>query len=398
MKRPIFLLLILFSVGIWLCGKMQAQPAVDSSATISLLTSSPWEKETYALFGHSAIRLQDSTKKLDLVFNYGMFDFNRPHFIYHFVRGETDYYLGATDYLDYEIEYRMRGLEVTEQTLNLNKEEKNAIWYALIENYAPEYRQYRYNFFFDNCATRPLNIIANNLYGRLDIPEPDTAYTYRQFVEQCTKNFPWLTYGINLVLGSEADVVAGIPQMMFLPANLMKGFEKAEIISPQGNKRPLVAKQETIIEGEQKTHAAPSFITPGFVALLSLAITLALALTAKRRNTLFKIWQALLFFAAGVGGILLYFLSFFSEHPCIFPNWNILWLQPLQLIVPLLSLVKTPSKVLYIYHFINFAALLIFMAASPFIGQTIPPASILFALSMTICSVRYIYNVKKNIG
>ena len=397
MKQYIFLLLIL-STCFYPCNKIQAQPAIDSSATVSILTSSPWDEATYALFGHSAIRLQDSTKNLDLVFNYGMFDFNRPHFIYHFVRGETDYYLGATSYLDYEIEYRMRGQEVIEQTLNLTKGEKNAIWYSLIENYAPENRQYRYNFFFDNCATRPLNIVAGNLYGMIDIPQPDTACSYRQFVEQCTKEFPWLTYGINLVLGSKADTIAGIPQMMFLPSNLMKGLEKAEIVTPEGNRRPLVAKQETIIEGEQKAHAPSSPITPDLVALLTLAITITLALAAKKQNNLFKIWQALLFFAAGIAGILLYFLSFFSEHPCIFPNWNIAWLQPLQLIVPLLVMVKKASKFLYIYHFINFAALLIFMAASPFIEQTIPSASILFALSMAICSARYIlFNISKRV-
>ncbi|MDD6209900.1 MAG: DUF4105 domain-containing protein [Bacteroidales bacterium] len=380
----------------------QAQNPLTPSASVSLLTSSPWDEEAYALFGHTSLRVRDDSQGIDLVFNYGLFDFDKPHFIYHFVRGETDYQLGASDFLNYEIEYHMRNLEVTEQVLNLSLPEKNTLWKKLLENYRPENREYRYNFFFDNCATRPLRLVENSVEGKVTFAPFDTTYTFRQLVEQCTGSFKWLTYGINLVLGAPADDTADTQQTMFLPYYLMKGFEKADIVQPDGNIQPLVARQNILIQSEPDDYANVEFgfpqMSPLTASVLLLIATILLAAVSLKKNIPFGIYESILFGIAGTGGIILFFLSFFSEHPCIFPNWNILWLQPLQWIVPIIHLVKRRGKLLYFYHFINFVALLSFVVAAPFIKQTVPPASVLFVLSLMICSVRYLYYFKKHSG
>lgn len=113
---------------------------------VSLLTSAPYEGEVYTLYGHAALRIQGEEQKLDLVFNYGLFSFSQPNFIYRFAKGETDYMLGACRYADYIVEYQMRGSTVTEQVLNLTPDECRAIWQALEVNYQPQNRTYRYNF------------------------------------------------------------------------------------------------------------------------------------------------------------------------------------------------------------------------------------------------------------
>ncbi|UKI45682.1 MAG: DUF4105 domain-containing protein [Phocaeicola vulgatus] len=121
--------------------------AEEEGLQISLLTSSPYEGEVFTVYGHAALRVKDDAHKLDYVFNYGIFSFSQPHFIYRFAKGETDYMLGACRYSDYMIEYQMRGSSVTEQKLNLSPEESQRLWLALSVNYEPQNRTYRYNFF-----------------------------------------------------------------------------------------------------------------------------------------------------------------------------------------------------------------------------------------------------------
>ena len=91
---------------------------LSDAAEISLLTCSPSDEEAYTLYGHTAIRVRDphpasdSMRPIDFVFNYGLFDFSKPHFIYRFARGETDYMLGGNDFEQFLVAYRARGSEV----------------------------------------------------------------------------------------------------------------------------------------------------------------------------------------------------------------------------------------------------------------------------------------------
>lgn len=136
---------LLFCLLFNLIMPLHAQ-SLGRNAQVSLLTSSPYEGEVFTLYGHTALRIQDNEHKVDYVFNYGIFSFSKPNFIYRFAKGETDYMLGVMKYEDYIVEYQMRGSTVTEQILNLQQEEKEWLWAALIENYKPENREYRYNF------------------------------------------------------------------------------------------------------------------------------------------------------------------------------------------------------------------------------------------------------------
>ena len=381
-------------------GGARAQSRLSSEATISILTSSPWNEEVYALFGHTALRVKDKSQELDLVFNYGLFSFNKPNFMYHFVKGETDYQLGATDFSGYAIEYQLNNLEVVEQVINLTDEEKNTLWNALLVNFSPENREYRYNFFHDNCSTRPFYLINESIGGSLELAPLKETLTWRDLINGCTADFSWLTYGINLVVAQPADEVIDKYQILFLPYHLMKALESTTVATPDGCGYPLLKEQAVIIasepDNEEEAFNPASLLTPAVVTGLLLIILLLLAYSKKTGTKTFKAIAYTLFTIAGIGGCVVFFLSFFSEHPAMFPNWNLLWLQPLQLIVPAWSLVKSQSKMLYCYHFINFAMLLFFIAASPFIKQAVPLASVFLVLSLMLCSVRYLYYFKRS--
>ena len=216
MKRTILyplltLYLLIFSNG-------QAIASDNDSIRLSLLTCAPGE-EIYSLFGHTAIRYEDPVNGIDAVFNYGLFSFNTPNFILRFSLGETDYQLGATDYAHFAAEYAFDGRSVWQQTLNLSKEEKAELIRLLQENYLHENRVYRYNFFYDNCATRPRDKIEESIDGKVIYPaEPqDGSLSFRDIVHQYCKGHPWARFGIDLCIGSEADRPITQRQMMFAP-------------------------------------------------------------------------------------------------------------------------------------------------------------------------------------
>gem|GEM_PF-4059010 len=200
MTKSIFL----FLLGILSLSAM-AQPKLSEEARISLMTSAPYDEEVFTVYGHAALRIYDPKQNIDYIFNYGIFDFSKPNFIYRFAKGETDYKLGVADFQDYVIEYQMRGSDITEQVLNLTQEEKEHIWDALLINYRPENRVYRYNFFFDNCATRPAAILEKEINGSVDYQYPYQSQTFRDLINYCTRNHPWLTFGCDLALGSPTD-------------------------------------------------------------------------------------------------------------------------------------------------------------------------------------------------
>ena len=222
-----------------------AQVSLSDTARISLLTSSPYEEEVFTVYGHAALRVHDPERKVDYVFNYGIFDFSKPNFIYRFAKGETDYRLGVVNYTDYVIEYQLRGSTITEQELNLTTAERQRLWEALVENYRPENRVYRYNFFFDNCATRPAALIEK-VVGQVDYHYPYTAQTFRSLINYCTRHHAWLTFGCDLALGSPTDQEATLHEMLFLPDYLREAFAKAEIINAKGQHLPLVNKKQVI--------------------------------------------------------------------------------------------------------------------------------------------------------
>ncbi|HKL96496.1 MAG TPA: DUF4105 domain-containing protein, partial [Paludibacteraceae bacterium] len=138
MKKTLVLLISLFA---WFISSAQ----LSESSQISLLTCEPGEA-TYAKFGHSAIRINDPELGVDIVFHYGIFDYNTEWFIAKFVKGATDYEVGVLPINIFLGEYQKRGSSVYEQVLMLNQTQREELYEALWENYEPENRKYRYNF------------------------------------------------------------------------------------------------------------------------------------------------------------------------------------------------------------------------------------------------------------
>ena len=302
-------------------------PPMDS-IEFSLLTCQPHD-EVYSLYGHTAIRYHElKLGGLDLAFNYGVFDFKKPHFVARFVFGLTDYELGAYPYKYFVKEYRRFGSMVTEQVLNLTDEEKMALHDALAINLRPENKIYRYNYFYNNCTTKARDIIESCINGEVEYTGRE-GYTpsYRDMVHSMTKNNPWSRFGNDLLLGIKADWKTDLRQQEFLPGNLLYDFDHAQIYS-NGNYRPLIKERRIAVPAGVQIIESGFPLSPLACAAILLAVGLVIFFFEWRKKRVFVLWDVLLMIVTGTIGIVLT-LMLFSQHPTVSLNLQIILCNPL---------------------------------------------------------------------
>ncbi|MDR1594336.1 MAG: DUF4105 domain-containing protein [Prevotellaceae bacterium] len=380
---PILLIcLIPFAAG--------AQLRLSDSAYISLLTCDPFDDMAYTLYGHTALRINDPEQRIDVVYNYGVFDFTAPNFLYRFAKGELNYKLGISRFVHFFDEYSERKSGITEQILNLTKEEKQKTIDALQINYLPENRVYLYNFLFDNCSTRPRILLEKTISGTVEYPEILQPTTFRTIVHRCNINHRWLTFGIDLALGAPLDDSIGQNPQLFIPEYLMQVFGQAKIIQPDGNVRDLVSETRKLAPSYPFVEQ-PLDSNPAVVLWLAFALVALISFVEWRSRRYFRMFDALLFFVYGLTGCLLFFLSFISIHPAVFPNFSMIWAHPLHIILAVALFVKPLKKFAGYYMTINGILLLLFIIGWNFFPQQFNPA--FFPLALILCLRSLLYGV-----
>ena len=328
--KRLLLLVITLTISV-LNGFSQDSDPMDS-VEVSLITCSPHE-EIYSLYGHSAIRWHDlrqegPTKGQDLVFNWGMFSFSKPFFVLRFVFGLTDYELVCMNANTFWPYYKKWGSSVTEQVLNLTADEKRKLQQALAENLRPENRVYRYNFFYDNCSTRPRDIIEKNLNGKVIWSEQEgRQVSFREMVRECNRNHLWSKAGNDILLGLKADKSTNRIEQEFLPANLMTDIARAQVYE-NGTYRPLVLEQRSIVPPGVQLIEPDWIMTPTQLAILLLILSVAITWIEWRRKKTFKWLDVFLMGIQGLAGIALTAMLF-SQHPTTTLNLNYLLFNPL---------------------------------------------------------------------
>jgi hypothetical protein len=356
MKQFLLIVCILLSFS-----RLDAQQVtVGDSAVVSLITCSPGE-EVYSKFGHTAIRVKDKINNVDVVFNYGIFSFETEHFYYKFIKGETDYQLGIYDTNFFLPEYAERNSMVWEQVLNLTSAEKKNLVATLLENYEPQNRIYRYNFVFDNCSTRPRDKITSSVDGYIRYHQTSEPTTFRRWVGDYVGTDTWLKFGIDLIFGIDADAVASQKESQFLPEVLMSDFQEAEIVTLDGKSRKLVEKSATVLVDKKHVETTTSIFdfllkplaVSLFLLILGVLITL-LDIKYKKHN---KIFDSILLFITGIAGVIAFYLMVFSTHPLVASNLNILWINPLNMIVAFLIWIKPLRKILFVCGILNLGLL-----------------------------------------
>lgn len=376
-------------------GLVTVSKAVELStqAQVSILTCGPGG-ELYSIFGHTAVRVQDPNTGMDLVFNYGTFDFNTEGFYVKFVRGKLDYMLSASSFNDFIETYKQEDRSVSEQVLLLTFSEKQAVMNFLEQNYKGNNKYYKYDFFYDNCTTRVRDLLSKVLGKSVVWNEKlNVEKSFRTSLDEYIVSMPWVKFGFYLGLGSVTDRKPTYFEAMFLPDRLQLGLEMASIQGKTSYK-PLVGKVNLIYKSTNTTIISKPIITPELIFGFLLLLTIGLSFIQNKNGTQSYWFDNWLYGNTAIAGILVLFLWFGTDHKATANNMNFLWANPLWLlsigtiITPKLSKFKINMQYLIIIITFNLAIF------SPMFFQSFHPAFILIMLMLSIRAASNIWSLK----
>src|SRR5436190_7599466 len=357
-----------------------------SHIRISLLTCTPGE-ELYSTFGHSGIRLYDSSRAIndhqDIVFNYGTFNFDDPGFYMKFIRGKLLYFVSAADFADFKDEYQSTNRGITEQVLNLSAPEKISLEHFLFNNIKEENKYDKYDFFFDNCTTRLRDIILRHKknYPALKAVMPQGT-RFRQAIHQYLdkNNKQWSKLGIDILLGVPTDAVMTTAQSQFLPENLMKAFDSS-------NDDHQLVLSSTNLYPIQNINEQSSLFTPMMIFGLLLVLITVLDLSKNKWARAFLAgFDGLLFFLTGTIGILLIFMWLGTDHAMCKSNYNLLWAWPTHAIVAFF--INNKKQWVKKYLVITAVGLVLVLLSWFFLPQQLNNALIIICLLLLFRTVR----------
>lgn len=310
-----------------------AQQELSVYATASVLTCGPGN-DFYTTFGHTAIRITDPELGIDYVYNYGTFDFNTPNFYWKFMRGQLDYKLARTSFERFIEEYRFEGRAVWEQPLCFEYGQLQNLYILLETNLLPEYRYYKYDFFRDNCATRPRDVIYSAWAMDTLLQRQAPMRSYRRLVaDNLRDTLEWWRLGIDLLFGLPADHRCTAPERMFLPMELMAEYAATGVSGIWAG--PGLVEEPQLLLADSREPLGRSFPPEAAFGMLLAVLSLLTAVSRKSQGvgTALRVVNRVLFVLAGLIGLFLCFMWFGTDHYCTKWNLNILWASPLLILV-----------------------------------------------------------------
>lgn len=391
------ILLFCFLIGCPLSfGQNQRLPQLSDSAEISVMTCAGDPGVLYYAFGHTAFRVNDPIKGIDVVYNYGTFDFGQPNFYLNFTKGRLLYSLSRSSFERFSFTYEMEGRWVRQQVLDLTPEETNQVFQYFESNFLPENRDYLYDPLFDNCSTVMAKILVENFGDEIlfEQPKDETLTkektvqpTFRDLVKSHLQTNSWGDFGINLAFGAVVDKAATLRQRIFLPYQAMY---QVRVAKKDGT--PLLKKEEIVVDlPEIKTNAS-FFTSPGFVFLLFLAIVSLISYKDYRNSYNRKWLDFSLLFISGLIGLFLMVLWFATDHVYTKNNWNILWLFPVNTIMAFVVVRKRQIPVWFRKYLWGAIGLMVLTLIIWFFKvQIFSPLNLIL---MTILSIRFWYMLK----
>ena len=353
---------------------------IQDSLRISLLTCSPGD-EIYNSYGHSAIRVQDMRNGFDVVFNYGTFDFGTPFFVPKFLRGTLDYMLSASNFQRFIATYKREQRGVVEREFILSTSQKEEMEQFLFFNLQPENRFYRYDFFFDNCATRIRDIAfrITNKDSQKSKKLSDTE-TFRDCLHYFVTQNEWYGAGIDLILGVRTDKYISAYGKAMLPDFL------EELLVNEN----LVGEPHVILERANSAKPTSPLATPISISVIMSIVILALTVYEVKKGIWLKWVDYILFVVMSLLALLFWFLWVISEIKITTYNVNVLWASILY--IPLIiGMLRRQITIVKRLAIVNIVLLFIYSVVSICGVQFAPSIAIASAFCLTLRNVAIVY-------
>ncbi len=339
-KFFLVIVLLLYFISNELFSQKKSQDN-NNDIKVSLLTYSPGSR-LYSVFGHSAIRIYDQANSSDLVYNYGTFQFDQSGFYLKFLHGNLIYSLSRTSFENVKQSLILENRSLIETPLVLNNIEKVRLIRYLENNILPENRDYRYDFLYDNCATRIIELLKKSTSDSLIIkPEVLPVKTFRQLLRPYLKNRPWVHMGIDLLMGIQADKMARLTEPAFLPDYLHLFVKNFQLQSPENSHR---LSRHDIIHFQSFSVQKAKKLTPSLFLWPLCLILLISALIDSHFRLLFQRIGNIILLLTGVISLLLYYLWIFPDHSIFRYNIDLLWAHPLLLLAAFMRHPKTRNR------------------------------------------------------
>lgn len=382
MRLKGFLLGFFFSLSFW--GTSQ-EVQLSQLSRISVLTCGSGS-DLYTTFGHSAFRVNDPSIGIDVVYNYGTFDFNPPEFYFEFAQGKLLYSLSRQKMDRFLSVYKYENRWVKEQVLDLSLQQRQKLFRFLEVNNRPENRTYKYDFFYDNCASKIWDILKEVYGEQLQLKEGylKNLYTFRELIHQHLETNSWSAFGIDLALGSVIDKMASPKEHMFLPIYVMQQLEGAQL-----GEKPIAHTTKTLLQMLPTKKNNNFFLTPLFWLLIILATVWITTFIDFKKGKRSRWLDFTLFFITGLAGCLIFYLWFLTDHTATIGNLNILWAFPLNLVLSFFLIrKKVPPKWLSGYLKILMGLLVLVIVFGLFKVQVFSPLLLPILLAL---GTRYFY-------
>ena len=387
-----FLLLFFFFLSIFSFSKEQD---VDRY-TISILTVSPG-KDLADAFGHSGIRVIDRELNYDMVFNFGIYDFQAPNFYSNFIKGRPIYSLGINNYNRFLNNYKNQKRGIIEHKIQISNDKKNTLIQLLLENSKPENRFYIYDYFNENCSTKVADLFIENLNDdsfstQINLPKKSND-SYRSLIYQMIPKNSWASLGIDICLGSVIDQDINYRQTFFLPSKFGKFLDKIESVNPETIESKLVLETPEVPEESVFNLTSPLLVL-FFISIFIILLTYR----DFKNNKQTKVLDILIISITTMIGLLISYLWFFSDHTAASQNYNILWASPLNILLFIDLFASKKRK--WILGYLKFIFLMLILMMSHWIlsVQTFNITLFSFILALLIRYLFLIYNHKKLIS
>jgi hypothetical protein len=377
MKKKFFAGLLLLSLII---PKGFSQTSNDTIAY--LLTCGPGT-DTYSIYGHSAVRIVIPAKNFDTIYNWGVFDFRTKNFAWKFAKGRLDYMVIAESSKGFVQGYFFEKRYVYSQRINLESREMHIFTSLINENIKPENASYRYDFFYDDCSTRIRDLFEKAVGENLKYPpeEKGKKPSFRDMVGKYQNPYPWLKFGVDLIMGSTSDKEANFRDRMFLPVDMREELSKTHV--KRGDKMiPLLQNPVIVLDFPPPVVKQNLLLSPPFVFTIVLIIIMILAALTKSRKII-KWIDILIYSVFSILSVLMIFFNFFTDHQQMRANLNIIWLNPF-IIVCLFMIIF--NKTGLIWFRIVFAISAIFLVLQFILPQDFNTAFLLMDIIILIRS------------
>lgn len=300
--------------------------------------------ESYSLFGHTAIRITDSENNLDVVYNYGAFDFRTPNFVAKFAKGDLQYFAVANTFSDFMGQYTYEQRSVFEQELILPLAYKQKLFDNLTAVLASSESYYTYKFIDKNCTSMVVDILNKTLESKVITKDFDTDKTYRSILFPYFDNFFYEKLGTSIIFGTKVDDYSN---HIFLPFELHKGLQQTQF-----NNQLLCKESKTLLEF--KKQVPNSWWNNIYTYLTFLGIILVLD---KKYIDVFYI------LVMGLLGVFFATVGFYSYHQELANNYNVLLFNPTLLVLLYFMVVKNKKWIinLAVFNMVLIGVYLIFM-------------------------------------